>query len=192
MTTRMFPMLCLLLLAHGVTAAPITFDLYQGGYAAGGFLSGTLTGEDLDNDGWLTSSEVTHYSLAFTNDIEQASPGSYAIPFIVENPASGSDTPSLSINYELNGVGILGDSTLEYIVAGRSRPGGGYNQYDSGYPGLPNAPGGRVWDNSGHSIANHPGLFTSSLLMMTPASGVPVPSSFLLLLAGLLLIVRRR
>lgn len=79
-------------------AAPVSFTLYQQGYDEGAFVTVSFTGDDIDNDGQLITSEITSFNMTFS--------GNSQVPTF-----SLSYADLFGLVYDLNG-GPLGDGQL--------------------------------------------------------------------------------
>ncbi len=67
---KKYLVLLLLASAGSANAAPVSFNFTQDGYDEGATISGTFAGEDLDNDGQLTSfnGELTNFTMSFSGN----------------------------------------------------------------------------------------------------------------------------
>lgn len=145
-----FILTTLFILNIGTSQASLTtFEFTVDGFANGGSIIGTFTGEDLDGDGYLSSflftqdqfvedagfsfgdNEVTSVSLTYNGPIDPGNGNEPVTTFTIGNELTdisdelfpGSGFPLdlfFSFNYELNGSGVLGDSLLEGMIIGQA------------------------------------------------------------------------
>ena len=153
---------CLVVCFSSVDAAPISFNFTQAGFLEGASVTGIFTGDDLDNNGQLSSfaGEVSGFVMSFSGN---------------------SSVPSFSLGlsdlfglvYDLDG-GPLGDGVTLHIegISAFSAS----HSYTTGQGGTGGIDGGWVDDFTGPNT-------TSELVQV---SGVPVPSALLLFGSGLL------
>lgn len=147
-------------------AASYTFS--QTGFSGGGSISGSFTGDDLNNDGVLGSSisEISAFSLNFSGDSQ------------IVNFSLGRNDLSGLVFY-LNSGNFIGEDGAAGVGEGI----GAYNTNFSYFSGI----GQELNSTGGNGGQAGDGLFaalttTSSLISVT---AVPEPASFAMLLAGL-------
>jgi hypothetical protein len=145
-----------------VDAAPISFNFSQGGFFEGASVTGMFTGDDLDNNGQLSSfaGEVSDFVMSFS--------GNSLIPSF----SLGFSDP-FALVYDLDG-GPLGDGvTLDVEGIGAAS---GIHSYATGQGATGGIDGGWVDDFIGPNT-------TSELVQV---SAVPIPPAVWLFGSGLL------
>jgi len=154
-----------------VCANATDFTFLQTGFTGGGTITGSFTASDLKGDGQISSfsGEVTAFSLSFSGDsLVQAFRHEFSNLY--------------GLVYDL-GSGSIGDGTylIGEGIASKSSYTAQYT-YDSGLGPLGSL-GGKVSDSYALSSSESPQLVAVSV--------VPEPLSFLMLLCGLPLVLRR-
>jgi hypothetical protein len=94
-------------------AVPITINFYQGGFTGGGYMSGSLTGEDLNNDHMIDANEFQpFYSL----DVVSFSGNSLLPAFSWHGFYMGPNLDLLTMQLEMwaedQGVGPIGETGI--------------------------------------------------------------------------------
>ncbi len=156
-----------LLVAAATPASAQSYVFSQSGFDGGGSLSGTFTGTDLDNNGWLDSAfgEITAFSVSFSGD---ANVGAFTHGF----------DDLVGLVYRLNGDMFIGNDGPDGAGEQIGSWGSDDILYQSG-TGLVNS----VTDLSTNAV--------STTAQWVSVSAVPEPESYALMLFGLSLVALR-
>lgn len=141
-----------------------TYNFTQAGFAGDGTLIGYFTGSDLNNDGFISSSEISDFSATmhgsfydgFTFGFDWYDHGYYVTP---------------TVGYRI-GSHVIGDEAGELLE--------NYTPYQINY----------VSGSSGAMISglsSEPVIYSNQLVQVVDPSPVPEPSTWMLMLSGLLL-----
>lgn len=96
------------MMASAASAAPMTFQFEQDGYAGGATVSGSFTGEDLNLDGLLSANELSAFSAFWSGGDDAANPESFAI--------GGLDTFAYDFGDVLDEVLVFGAGGADWVV----------------------------------------------------------------------------
>lgn len=96
-------------LTHSVYSLTLSFT--QTGFSDGSTVSGSFTGVDNNNDGWISTDEVTESSTAFFG----GSVFGHDFTVISPQPLFSAASHVFNINYDLDGT--IGNDAGEFIVA---------------------------------------------------------------------------
>lgn len=95
-------------MAGAASAAPMSFQFEQDGYAGGAKVSGSFTGEDLNLDGLLSANELSAFSAFWSGGDDAANPENFGI--------GGLDTFAYDFGDVLNEVFVLGAGGADWVL----------------------------------------------------------------------------